>query len=113
MKKYLLLVFLTVFFIKGAESQTYNQLRDSAAQFRDKKDYATAFNLLSRGIKNAPGHPYHNDIYDVAALASLIESYDTAWYYLNHLVNEGEYDMITCDANSDPDFKNLRHQEKW
>ena len=69
--------------------------------------------MLSRGIKIAPGHPYHNDIYDAAALASLIELYDTAWYYLNHLVNEGEYDMITCDANSDPDFKNLRHQEKW
>ncbi len=113
MKKYLLLAFSFGFLISGAESQTYNQLRDSAGKYREKKDYASAFNLLSRGIKIAPGHPYHNDIYDAAALASLIESYDTAWYYLNHLVNEGEYDMITCDANSDPDFKNLRHQGKW
>ena len=68
---------------------------------------------MSGGIKIAPGHPYHNDIYDAAALASLIESYDTAFYYLDHLLNEGEYDMITCDANGDADFKNLRQQERW
>jgi predicted esterase len=113
MKGHLLLALSVIFFIKSAECQTYSQLRDSAAKIRENKDYVAAFNLLSRGIKIAPGHPYHNDIYDAAALASQIENYDTAYYYLNHLLNEGEYDMITCDANSDPDFKNLRHQEKW
>jgi hypothetical protein len=38
---------------------------------------------------------------------------DTAYYYLSHLLNESEYDMITCEARNDPDFKNLQKDEKW
>jgi hypothetical protein len=51
-------------------------------------------------------------MYDAAALASLIQMHDTAYYYLNHLLNEGEYDMITCEARNDPDFKNLQSDDK-
>ncbi|MEJ7678997.1 MAG: hypothetical protein WKG06_14320 [Segetibacter sp.] len=58
-------------------------------------------------------NPYHNDLYDVAALASIIHMNDTAFYYLNRLMDQGEYDMITCDAKNDADFKGLQANDKW
>lgn len=112
MKYYLLLTLSLFFLTKSTKSQTYNQLRDSAAKFREKKEYASAFNLLSKGIA-LTGNPYHNDLYDAAALASIIQLNDTALYYLNRLIDQGEYDMITCDARNDANFKGLQANDKW
>lgn len=110
--KYRFLLILSFFLIQNTQGQTYLQLRDSSARFREKKDYATAFNLLTQGIR-LTNTPYHNDLYEIAALASLIHLNDTAIYYLNRLMNEGEYDMITCEARNDVDFKDLQTNDKW
>jgi predicted esterase len=110
--KYFLLTLALFFLIQSTKSQTYGQLRDSAGKFREKKEYAAAFKLLSQGISLSE-HPYHNDLYDVAALASIMQMNDTALYYLNRLMDEGEYDMILCDAKNDPDFKGLHTNDKW
>ena len=107
-----LLLILSLFFSANGQSQTYDQLRESAAKFREKKNYDSAFKLLSKGIASTD-NPYHNDLYDVAALASITHQNDTAHYYLNRLMNEGEFDMITCDAANDADFKGLRNNDKW
>jgi predicted esterase len=112
MKHYFLLTLSLFFLIESTKSQTYYQLRDSAAKFREKKEYAAAFTLLSKGI-SLTENPYHNDLYDVAALASIIQMNDTALYYLNRLINEGEYEMILSDAKNDPDFKSLQANDKW
>ena len=112
MKCYLLLILSLFFLIEGTKSQTYSQLRDSAAKFREKKEYTSAFKLLSKGM-SLTENPYHNDLYDAAALASIIHMSDTALYYLNRLINAGEYDMIICDARNDADFKNLQTNDKW
>src|SRR5580700_10220984 len=98
MKNIFLLGVFVFLFSAITSSQTYNQLRDSAAKFREKKDYATAFELLTRGMEKSAGQPYHNDIYDAAALASLTRMNDTSLFYLNQLLATGEHDMIIYDA---------------
>jgi len=113
MSRNILHLLCILFLVERAECQTYNQLRDSAGKLRESKDYAAAFRLLSEGIRIAPNHPYHNDIYDAAALGSLLQLNDTVFHYLGHLLSEGEYEMITCDAKNDPDFKNVQNDERW
>ncbi|MEJ0105239.1 MAG: hypothetical protein WDO19_22950 [Bacteroidota bacterium] len=108
------LLFLSILFLPvNVDSQTYFQLRDSASKYRDAKDYNTAFRLLSQGIAVAADHPFHNDLYDAASLASLVQLYDTAFYYLYRLLDAKEYDMISCEARNDADFKNLQNDKRW
>src|SRR5205085_11572486 len=94
-------------------SQTYHQLRESSAKLREKKDYDAAFQILTKGMQKANGHPYHNDLYDAAALGILTGRKDTAFYYLTNLLYEGEYNLVTCTADADEDFKNLKSDSRW
>ena len=112
MKPFILAVLISSSTI-SASSQDYQQLRDSAARMREQKKDSTAFRLLTFGIKRANGHPYHNDLYDAAALASLTHQKDTAFYYLNQLLAEGELEMVSCSAQGDPDFQNLKSDRRW
>jgi len=96
----------------GADCQTYNELRDSAAKVREKRDFATAFRLLTDGMRRTE-HPYHNDLYDAAAYASLAGMSDSAFFYLDRLLREGEIDMVQYGAPSDEDFKPLFKDDRW
>src|SRR5580658_3138812 len=96
----------------AAECQTYKELRDSAAKVREKKDFGAAYRLLTAGMRLA-NEPYHNDIYDAAALASLTGMKDSALFYLDRLLREGEWDMILCDAAGDADLKPLQRDDRW
>jgi predicted esterase len=106
------LLLCTILLGRTAEGQTYQELRDSAARIRDKGDYITAFTLLTRGMRLAR-HPYHNDVYDAAALATLAGLNDSALAYLTHLLNERELSMIIDQAREDREFARLQTDERW
>jgi dienelactone hydrolase len=93
-------------------SLTYAQLRDSAAKFSAHKAYDTAFALLTTGMARVY-RPYHNDLYDAADFAILCGWKDTSLYYLKQLIAEGEFEMISHDVETDPDFTDLRRTDGY
>jgi predicted esterase len=113
MRRIYVLGLLTLVLV-AADAQTNRVFSDSAAAYRKKQDYKAAFRFLSKGIELSVGYgPYHDDLLAVAELACLSGQNDTAFYYLNWLLNTGEFEMITCDAQNDYYLKNLQSDGRW